>query len=498
MSEAPRRKLTLRPRGSLIDEADDGPLRLGMHDFTLPCRNFVVEHKVAEVGKVSITAEFLLRLLKAVGRCTEEEAAAFFGYNRPEMSYVLNEVQQADFVVRSEGRLSLTATGHALFRAGQDEPAIYEVERKTARVGFDLISLAPQERASLSLFEIKLPELPIQDPKRVAIATDLVPLSFRRFYGEIAPRTDPTTTVRRSLYSIDGVTAKERYSALVRVHVNSTGMRPTVGEIDLSDWRSEFERADRGAVATSAASMLEKLTISKRSDDPEAYGLLIELAPEYLKEYTRRDGLAVERFYRYAYASHGEVRSDRPTVPLVGSVFTLENARRLFEVVTYALRRKRRPPEAIFWIVPQLPLWGSTTVLPDILDHAVSRIDSVNQDLLAKQSVVTVALTATKPDRWVSTAFKLNYCAERRVFPSGFEMVLAPGIFTAALVHAPVGAQSGLAVPLGIVSFDENVVARATALLERVLMAYRPKDQLIRQLEQAVAEKGEKSLAGSE
>src|SRR3546814_17630025 len=86
------------PRDTLVDDSEDGPLILGILDLSLPCRRFVVEHKVAEVGKISVTAEFLLRFVKALGSCSEEDAQTFFGYSRREMAYVLAEVEEADYV----------------------------------------------------------------------------------------------------------------------------------------------------------------------------------------------------------------------------------------------------------------------------------------------------------------------------------------------------------------------------------------------------------------
>lgn len=489
MTLKPRILLTAKPvmaRAGLVDETADRPLILAVHDFKLPCRRFVVEHKIAEVGKVSVTAEFLLRLVKNVGSLSEEDAATFFGYNRREMSHVLAEVEEADFVDRSEGRLTLTGTGHGLFGAGQETPAIYEVEQKSIKVGFDLISLAPQDRMPLSIFEVKLPELPVYDARRVAEAADQVPASFRRFYGELAMRTDPTTTSRRSLYSIDSVVAKERFSATVRVHVVATGLKPTLGEADLTDWRPEFELADREAITVAAARMIEGLTIQSRSDDQEAYALLIEMASEFLKDFTRRDGLSIERFYRYAYASHGDVRSDRPTVPLVGSLFTPENARRLIEIVGQGLKRTLKPAQAMFWVVPQTPVWGSTSILSEILDRTVSRIDATNQDLLSRRPVVSCALTTGKPERWVAEAFERSFTSEGRAMPGALELFLVPGAFVAALVHAPVGAQTGLAVPLGFASFDEKVVGRAAQLLRRFSNHFSLGGTLTSQLEQTV------------
>lgn len=214
----------------------------------------------------------------------------------------------------------------------------------------------------LSYFERNLPELPLADVEQVSSATERVPSSVRRFFREFALKIDPISTSRRTLYSIDGVAAEERFSTLVRVGLVSSGLKPNLPDIDLSEWKSDYELSDREAVGLAVAEMVERMAVARREDDGEPYQLLIQLAQDYLKEWTRRDGLSVQRFYRHAFTSHGDVRADRPTVPIIGSLFTKENARRLFDVASYGLRKTRHAAAAIYWVVPQAPLWGMAEI----------------------------------------------------------------------------------------------------------------------------------------
>lgn len=483
MSDNTRKKLTLRPlREGLIEESEDRPLQLATIDVTLPCREFIVDHKIADVGKVSVTAEFLLRLVRSMGSCSEDAAQAFFGYNRMEMAYVIHEVEDADYIQRSDGRISLTRTGLGLFKSGIEEPLIYEVERKSARVAFDLLSIAPAERRFLSYFDRNLPELPLADPKQVSKATETVHTSFRHFFREFAPKLDPHATARRSLYSIDGVSAGERFSAIVRVKLVSTGLKPSEPEIDLSEWKSEYDLTDREAVGRAVAQLVGTLSINRRSDDLEAYDLLVRLAPEYLKEWTRKDGLSVERFYRNAFTNLGDVRANRRTTTIVGSLFTRENVRRLVEVAAYGLSQTRRGVPGLYWVIPQTPLWGSTSILPEIINEFTDRIHRRSEELNTSCPVRTVCLTVSKPDRWVHEAFERRYAADRKVFPSGFEMLLVPGAFVAVMVHAPIGQTSGISVPLGFASFDEKIVARAMKLLEENATHFNLPERLVQDL----------------
>ena len=452
-------------KSGLVDEGEDGPLDLFYLDLALPCRSFLVEHKVAEPGKVSVTAEFLLRFVRAVEGCTEEMAQSFFGYSRREMAFVLNEVEEAAYLYRFDGRLHLTTTGSLLFRPGEDEPMIYDVERKTVRAGFDMISMAPVVRQHLSFFDRQLPEVPLLDPEHASSATKRVPSAFKRFFRDFGPREQLAVNTRRMLYSVDSVAPDERFSTLIRVKLISSGLKPTSAEIDLSEWHTEYELADREPVVRSVGQMVERLQVSKRSDDAQAYELLTHLAPEYLKEWMRRDGLSLERYFKHAFNTKGDIRADRQTTSLIGSLFTPENARRLFEATSYGLRRVRRTADHFFWVVPSVPLWGSTSILADAVDTMVERLSIGDDARLQDRPVEAVGLSVGKPDPWIRAAFDNVRQSGRLVLPNGFEMFVVPGVVAAAVVHAPIGASTGLPVPLGLVSFDELVVQRATDLL---------------------------------
>ena len=140
----------------LIDPENDRPLELGLYDVLLPCRKFSISHKVAEVGRVSLTTEFLVRLLKSIDGMKEDDVASFFGYDLREMSFVLSEAETNDFVNRKDGRIYLTAVGQGLFRPNSEYPEIFEVDSRQEMVGFDLIALAPEERSYLGTFERRL------------------------------------------------------------------------------------------------------------------------------------------------------------------------------------------------------------------------------------------------------------------------------------------------------------------------------------------------------
>ena len=77
--------------------------------------------------------------------------------------------------------------------------------------------------------------------------------------------------------------------SIVNIVARSSASRPDFPEPDLSGWQPGRDLDDRAAVVESAVA-LAALKVENRLVVPrEAYGTLLQLAPEFLKESTRRD-----------------------------------------------------------------------------------------------------------------------------------------------------------------------------------------------------------------
>ncbi|MFZ2028831.1 MAG: hypothetical protein WAU68_00865 [Vitreimonas sp.] len=453
MTQPPKKPLSL-----LTDQAqEERRVTLNVVDTLLPCRFFEIDHKVAVLGKASLTTELILRLLKAADGINEENAAAFFGFDLREMNFVLGEAESLGYIERRDGALWITSAGSALFRDGAAEPEIFEVEKRTERCGFDLIAFAPQRGAALSGFERRLPELPLGDAKYAARGSSAVPDAFRKHFLELARERD---LGRRSLYSVDEVRPGDRFSSVVRIVVTVSNLRPSQPEIDLNEWRPEDEQEDRKEIRMSAAAFVHELQTAEAASNQGAYEALVAIAPEFLKDFVRRDGLSVARYFREMLGRAGDVRIDRPTIPIVGSLFVPDNFRRFVEVLSYGLRSKP-PAKGAIWCAPSIPQWGAIADLPDLLLELGHRVSGPDE-----QEFETVCLLPRGVDEWrAKQAFtRVGVISDQRTSPA-LECLLVPGVACAVLVNAPIGAAHGYPVGLGIMSFDAEVVARATDLV---------------------------------
>jgi hypothetical protein len=187
----------------------------------------------------------LLRLVKAVPGISQEDAAAFFGFDLRETSFVLSEAETPGWIGRRNGKLWLTTAGEGLFQEDSAEPEIFKVESRHREVGFDLISLAPQHPTYLSEFERGLPELAMLDEEAAGYAASRIPRAFRKFFSEIRDPRDRNRAEKRELYSVDPAVSKSRFLSTVRTVLRAQASYPSSEESDLSLWRPDHEQADR-------------------------------------------------------------------------------------------------------------------------------------------------------------------------------------------------------------------------------------------------------------
>lgn len=457
-----RRVLSL-PNRAGDEKAGSADVRVpvGIFDLQLPARQFLVQHKVAEVGDVSLTTEFLLRLLHSADGMPEETAARFFGFDANEMAYVIRDAETRAYISRSEGRIWLTDPGHALFKEG-DKPQIYDVLKKTEKVGFDLLALAPCDREPQSEFERSLPELAIRDSGLVANASKHVPESFRRFFGEISSRrdSDAADQLKRSLYSVDDVVVGDRFSAVVPFVAMASVRRPGEPEAFLEKWRTGHELADRDRVVHGVAEYLEGLRTNKTPEDANALEVLTNIAPEYLKEYVNRSGFASLRYFKELAGRAGELRSNRPTVGIVGALYQPENIERIKTAIGYAKDRPAFGNESFLWVVPKQASWGAARSLIELLE-VLSKEEVEIDGTGRKLERAAILIEEGKPQWRLTKTSSPPYCRPNTgAIPSSLEILLIPGKVAAVVVHAPVTEDRGFPIPLGVLTFDTQILRR--------------------------------------
>ncbi|MCJ9750930.1 hypothetical protein MOV61_09405 [Neorhizobium sp. BETTINA12A] len=474
MSLEKRSTLTLPPRDQRVSEPATSEIRveIGTIDVLLPCRTFDIAYKVAELGVVSPTLEFLLRLVKVVPGLEEAEIAQFFGFSLNDLSYVLNEATEPGYVERRNGRVWLRPSGEELFRGDSDEPKIFSVQERRRVVGFDLMSVAPQTQRKLDNVEMALPELALRDG--AGRAGEKVRDRFRLFFRQITERSDRSRSDEVDLYSIDRITPHARFRMPVRIRLHSTLEDPNSADIDLSSWRDAHEVADRKEVESAAAVFAKSCeTTTAASEAPSAYDLLLEFAPDFLREYTTRNGLSVRRYWREAATRAGEARVDRKTIPIAGALHLRENAERLLAMLDYGMRENPSDQKQIVVVAPQVEHWGATLENRELLEVLKTRLkDAGGEDPRS------LCMAAGRPPYYIRRTFDEVACADTPPYPRAVEILLIPGTMCAVVVHSPIGDAAGYPVPLGFGSFDQKVVQVVTDHVEERELKYTKQDAL--------------------
>lgn len=489
MSKRPTLRLK---RDDLLPPEEDRQIEIATYDLLLPCRRYEITYKVAVLGLTTPTLEFLLRLAKAVPGIGEQEVLSFFGFSRREFEYVLDEAIVPGYLERDEGRLWLTTAGEDLFSHSDDGPVVFSVEGRRGAYGFDLLAMAPERSKFLDRVEMTLPDLRLDDHSESGRASQKrIPDSFRRFFRELGDRKDREQVKKLDLYSVDSVTPGERFQIPVRMRLLAQASNPGIAEIDFRDWRPDHDLSDRPEVQRAAGRFLEDLSVSANSvADSAAYQTLVDLAPDFLKEFTTRAGLSVNRYWREAVSRVGELRSDRKTIPIVGALVNQDNVQRLLRLVEYGLRQAASPPTIILSIPPSAPYWGATSVLRDTL--AVLRRKLMPEEPSSEESDLrSVCLVAGKPAKYVEQAFDRSEAINALGHSASLEFLIVPNIAVCVVVHAPIGCTSGVAAPLGFASFDADIQRRVQEFILETTVRHVDNEKVRVELEQALAEQAQ-------
>jgi hypothetical protein len=116
-----------------------------------------------------------------------------------------------------------------------------------------------------------------------------------------------------------------------------------------------------------------------------------------------------------------------------------------------------------FWLKPSIPHWGATRRVAGILGAVEKQLaetpDGAIRSILAGEGRVSR----------FKTRFNGILTFPNSSLPSGLEIFLVPSHVVYVAVHSPSKHAEGYPVPIGIISFDSEVLSRAQAALFDIL-----------------------------
>ena len=251
--------------------------------------------------------------------------------------------------------------------------------------------------------------------------------------------------------------------------VEANTRKPGDPEPVLDGWRTGHELSDRDEVVHAVGAFLDNLKVARNREDDNAYELLAELAPEYMKEYVIRGGISVLRFFKETARRAGELRSDRRTIGIIGSLYLPENSKRISAAINYAAAPVHGDDDTYIWIYPSHSAWGASRALVALMEKlGYEGVPQITKTERRERSQVLVG--CGKPD-WhlIKLARKIYDRPNNGAIPSAVEVLLIPQRVAAVTVHSSILESRGYPVPLGILSYDPSVVRRVHQYLQTQL-----------------------------
>lgn len=439
-------------------------------ELALPCRNFLADYKVANSENFSPTLEFILRLVHSAPGIEREQVSAFFGYDPEETEFVISEATLRGYMSETDSRLKLTFAGHELFENSKDGPRLFTVRRKTDKVAFDLLSLAPTRQKYLDVRS--LPELPISsEAASKGVAKEIQVSRLQRFFGELGLSKTREGEAQSKLYSVDNVRAESRFQDSIPVSLKVSVSAPSSVVVDLSEWRPDHEITDRMEIEREVSKFVDSMkTLSRSGDGDEAYDILSQLFPDYLDKFSTRKGLNVERFWREVSRQDPSPRKNRMTVPAVGSLFTQRNSKTLGEVIGYGLKNLGEASENAkinyLWLGPQIQTWAASSFARKTNELIRSKTEVTHADEDDVKDKHNLCVFSGSHPFHLRDVFDYVVDIKDQSFPKELELLYIPGVMVAASVHAPLLLNFGFPTPLGAMSFDAETLERTQSFVQ--------------------------------
>jgi hypothetical protein len=213
------------------------------------------------------------------------------------------------------------------------------------------------------------------------------------------------------------------------------------------------------------AEFIDELKTIRTPEDANAFDVLVNFAPEYLKDYVNRSGFSAARYFKEIAGRAGELRSNRQTVGIIGALYQPENIERFSTAIGYTKDRPHFQDDLFVWVVPNQSAWGASRSFLELVEILASEDRPIDQDG-SRSRRNPVVIDEGKPQRRLSKrrlskAVSTTYCRPNNgAIPGSLEVLLIPGRVAAAVVHAPITEGRGFPIPLGVLSFDEAIVRR--------------------------------------
>jgi hypothetical protein len=442
-------------------------------DVAVPSQLYMIEYSLVERGSLPFVPDFLLKLLH-VADFLPQEVAHFFGFSRKELDHALTGFfSSGEVEYRKDGKLGLTAKGHALFADTDTSPMRESIANYRKPFCFDLLTFSYLGNNSRSGRDSRTLRLKV-DQEQVAESQRLAKESFQRNIHDIYKKGHLVKGAPQGgtpeIYKFSDCSKRKDFVEKV----------PEVLSLNAATYQFEFE--DRDGLPESETYIRARTEALSSACGSNNINQISKVADLLEDEFTLRliqdEGLNADRLASLAIdelQGHG-TESERRR--LYGSLQLTRNWQDIFEKLKSALKSDKTENAELIWLAPSChELWGKC----ERHGQALSEV----YDLFSKHKSgpngfkVYVPLPDDRDKRAKNIARRENEEAGGRIVGfvesellSPIEIFLLKDTFVAVLYHFTDPGRYPAPVPIGFFSHNTSDLARVHSFMTGALREY--------------------------
>tara|TARA_R110001583_G_scaffold195508_1_gene374675 strand:- start:1338 stop:2735 length:1398 start_codon:yes stop_codon:yes gene_type:complete len=442
-------------------------------DVAVPSQLYMIEYSLVERGSLPFVPDFLLKLLH-VADFLPQEVAHFFGFSRKELDHALTGFfSSGEVEYRKDGKLGLTAKGHALFSDNDTSPMRESIANYRKPFCFDLLTFSYLGTNSRSGRDSRTLRLKV-DQEQVAESQRLAKESFQRNIHDIYKKGHLVKGAPQGgtpeIYKFSDCSKRKDFVEKV----------PEVLSLNAATYQFEFEDGDGLPESeTYIRARTEALSAACGSNNINQISKVADLLEdEFTLRLIQDEGLNADRLASLAIdelQGHG-TESERRR--LYGSLQLKRNWQDIFEKLKSTLKSDKTEKAELIWLAPSChELWGKCERHGQALSE-VYELFSKHQSGINGFKIY-VPLPDDRDKRAKNIARRENAEAGKRLFGfvesellSSVEILLLKDKFVAVLYHFTDSSRYPAPVPIGFFSQSAQDLARVHSFMVGALGEY--------------------------
>lgn len=423
--------------------------------FGLPAQTFRVSAFISTEERLPAVTEFVMRLLHTCGRVSLGGFRQYFGFSEAEALTVIESLDRLGYVRLADDFLTLSEEMVTRFETSPDEcPWVTKLKKRTDAVPFDLLAFTALRRGEFIGWSdnwVKLNPAAEVVGSGVERAKQAYRENFAQIEREFARSRGEERERSFGVHSIENVEPRKPNFIPVTVSLGvEAGGRPVVGLPEA------FESlASPLLVAHFRDRVADEFEKCPASDSSGVTEFLDLFRLDFLRPYVTGDALDAHRFaedVRRGMTAPAGVR------PLFGSLCLKDNREAVSVRIHEARQSQKRGPQhlsSVAWLAPDYQYWGRGEDFRATVDMWGRALKTAAPgDDLYLFDFAQERQEAAVRSKYGNTGVNELHLLRPQAAPllPYLELLLYPGQFAAAMLHAQVQGHPGIRVPFGVLS----------------------------------------------